>query len=408
MNDVKVTIGNGNLGRASQNLDGVAALIGSGVSVVDKFALGDVLALRSLADAVNLGITGAYDTANKSLLYHHIKHFYDNAGEGAELYVMPVANTVTMDNMCDVTMTHAPALLDKLKGRVRLLIITRVPQTAYAPTYTGQFDPDVFAAATKAQALYASEFLKHRPVQIFIEGRAFQGTAASAKDLRHASTGLNANRVTVFCGADNSVSLLYTEANKYAAVSAFAGRVAAIAVQRNAGRVKDGAIALAGEAGLSSGTKISAFTGTDLDALDGFGYTFIIQRDGKTGYFFNNDHCACKISDDMAHVHRGRPIDKAARLVRETYLEELLDDVEVDATTGKLAASVIKHYQRLAEKSVEINMKANGEISGVSLFVDPAQNILSTDKIVTVMRIVPKGMVNAIEVLLSYSNPLNS
>lgn len=405
MSDVKITIGNGNLGRASQSLDGVCALIGTGVSVSGKFALGDVLALRSIADAENLGITAAYDTTNKSLLHAHISAFYANAGEGAELYVMPVANTVTMAQMLDKTLTHAPVLLDGLKGRVRMLAISRTPATAYSAEAVNQFDPDVWAAAAKAQELYASEFLLHRPIQIFIEGRGFAGTAASAKDLRNASTGLNANRVSIVCGADNAISALFTEALTYAAVTVPLGRAAAIPVQRNIGRVKDGAIALTGEAGMSDGTKLSTFTGVELAALDTFGYVFVIQRDGKAGYFLNNDHCACKIDDDYAYIHRGRPIDKAARIVRETYLEELLDDVEVDAGTGKLAASVVKHYQRAGEKAIEVNMLAGGEISGVSVFVDPDQNILSTDQITTVMRIVPKGMVNAIEVLLSYSNP---
>lgn len=330
MNDVTITIGNGNLGRASQVLDGVSALIGTGVSVADKFALGDHLALRSIADAENLGITEAYDTANKSLLWHHIAAFYANAGEGAELYVLVVANTVTMTQMLDKTGAHAPALLDALKGRIRMLAISRTPASTYVVIPSSQFDPDVWTAAAKAQELYASEFALHRPIQIFIEGRAFDGIAANAKDLRNAATGLNANRVSIVCGADNPVSNLFAEAADYAAVTVFMGRKAAIPVQRNAGRVKDGPIVLTGEAGMSDNAKLSTLTGVDLAALDTFGYIFFIQRDGKSGYYINNDHCACVISDDYAYVHRGRPIDKAARLVRQTYLEELLDDVEVD------------------------------------------------------------------------------
>lgn len=407
MNDVTISIGNGNLGRASQVLDGVCALIGSGVSVAGKFALGDVLALRSLADAENYGIDADYDTANLCLLWRHIKAFYDNAGEGAELYVLPVASSVTMTEMLDKTLTHAPVLLDALKGRIRMLAISRTPPVLYIPTITEQFDSDVWTAAAKAQELYASEFLLHRPIQVFIEGRNFQSVAASAKDLRNATTGLNANRVSIVCLADMAANGP-VEANGYAAVTIPMGRAAAIPVQRNIGRVKDGAITLTGLAGFSSGELLSEKTNADINALDAFGYIFAIERDGKAGYYLNNDHCACKIDDDYAYIHRGRPIDKAARIVRQTYLEELLDDVEVDASTGKLAASVIKHYQRAGEKAIEINMLSLGEISGVSVFVDPNQNILSTDKIITVMRIVPKGMVNAIQVLLSYSNPTSN
>lgn len=405
MGDVKIIIGNGALGRASQALDGVSALIGTGVAVADKFALGDVLALRSLGDAEALGITESYDTTNKSLLWHHIRDFYRNAGDGTELYVMPVVNTVTMEDMADPEEDYAALLLDQLQGRVRLLIITRTPGASYSPTHTGQFDPDVFAAAANAQLLYASEFAKHRPIQIFIEGRDFQGTAASARDIRNASMGLNANRVSIVMCQSATVAEKDALFAGYAAVCIAAGRAAGISVQRNIGRVKDGAVVIDGEAALSDGTLISEATGTALDALDGFGYVFLFNRDGKVGYFFNGDHTACPISDDYAYISRGRVIDKAARLIRAVYLEELLDDVDVDPNTGKLAPAVVKAYQRAGEKSIEVNMQANNEVSGVRVFVDPDQNILSTDKVVTVVRIVPRGMVNEFEILLSYENP---
>lgn len=405
MSDVTVIIGNGNLGRASEVLDGVAALIGTGVSVAGGFALGDVLALRSLADAEGFGITELYDDENSSLLWHHIRAFYENGGEGSELYVLPVANTVTLTQMADKTGTHAPALLASLAGRVRLLGITRVPPAEYAPVSVNQFDPDVFTAAVKLQELAVSESAKHRPIQCFIEGRGFSGDASSVKQLRDETSGLNANRVSVVIGQDSEVTGFGEYSLNSAGVGIILGRVAAIPVQRNAGRVKDGSIQLHGEASVSSGELVSAFTDAELTALNSAGYVMLIRRDGTTGYFVNNDHTACPLTDDYAYVHRGRVIDKAARLVRSVYLQELLDDVDVDAATGKLAASVVKNYQRLAEKSVEVNMLAKSEISGVSVFVDPDQNILSTDKIVTVMRIVPKGMVNAVEVLLSFSNP---
>lgn len=404
MKDVTITIGNGNLGRASAVLDGVTALIGSGVAVADKFALGDVLALRSVADAETLGITAAYDLANKVLLHRHISDFYANAGDGAELYVMPVVNTVTMADMADSTKDYAATLLDQMKGRVRLLTISRVAPADYVAAAVDQFDPDVWAAVTKARELSVLEFAKHRPIQIIIEGRDYQGTAATAKDLRT----LSSNRVSVVIAQSADVAALDARFAPYAAVGVAAGRLAAISVQRNLGRVKDGPIVLSGEAQFADGTKLSAMTQASLDALDGFGYIFLIERDGKAGYYFNNDHCACALTDDFAYIHRGRPIDKAARLVRQVYLEELLDDIEVDPVTGKMAAAVIKGYQRAGEKSIEINMLANSEISGVKVFVDPDQNILSTDKVSTVMKIVPKGMANEFVIALSYENPLNA
>lgn len=397
---VNITLGNGNLGRASQTLDGVAALIGTGVAVEGKFALGDVLALNGLANAEAKGITAAYDLANKVLLWHHIRDFYANAGDGAELHVMPVANTMTFN---DITGTPCVDILAKLKGRVRLLALTLVPEDGYEAIIEYGFDSDVWMALGVDNVIKI-QFANHRPIQVLIEGRAFSGVAADARDLRDPE-GLNANRVSIVIGQDNDVALLDPAFLNYAAVGAALGRMAAIPVQRNIGRVKDRKLSIVGVAGLSSGEKLSEYSKTDFNVLDTKGYIFMQERDGKAGYFFNNDHCACKIEDDYAYIHRGRPIDKAARIIYQVYQEELLDDVEVDAETGKLAVSTVKHFQRTAEKAIEINMLANGEISGVEVYVDADQNILATDTIEVSLNIIPKGMVNAINVKLQYKNP---
>lgn len=407
---VTINVSNGNLGRTAASNDGICGLIGTGVAVSGKFALGDVLGpFTSLADAEAKGIDSAYDTTNTCMMWRHIKDFYDEAEsqgvKGAKLYVMVVAKTVLMADMTLKTnLTNSvKKLLTTANGDIRIVGVTRIPDGAYVPAYTDQFENDLWTAATNAKALIDEEFSLYRPVSIILEGRNWQGNVATSRDLRSASVGPNANRVAIVMGADPDVSGAAAHANKYAFVGKVLGRLAAIPVQRNIGRVKSGKISVMTKAGFSNNANISTLTETQLGTLNDYGYIFALQHMGKTGFYFNDDHAACPITDDFSSLSRGRVMDKAARITRTVYLEELLDDIQLDPT-GKLAASTIKDYQGKIEDAVNKDMTAKGEIVRVSAFVDPDQNVLSTDKVTAQITILPKAISKEIVATLAFEN----
>ncbi len=405
--DVKINLTNGNLGRAVASKDGVAALIGSGIAVANKFALGDVLGpIYKPEDAAAFGIDADYDSTNKVLLYRHIVDFFATAGNGAPMYIMPVANTVTLADMADKTQTYAAKLISQLDGEVRIIMLTRVPDASYVPTYTSGLDDDVKAAAINAQALWLDAFAKFRPPVFLIEGRAYQGTAGSLLDLRDAAIGPNANRIGIVISADPDISAAQAEYAGYANVGLVGGRMAAIPVQRNIGRVRDGKLPVT-KAGLSDGIDYSQVDETDLTAIHDKGYILEWKHTGIAGFYFNMDNAACPISDDYAYLSRGRTIDKAARLLRQVYLQDLLDEVEVDEN-GKLEVSVIKNFQAQGKNMIETNMLANGEASAVDVYVDPDQDILATDKLEVQLRITPVGIAKEIIVTLGFQNPANA
>jgi hypothetical protein len=406
----KVTIikTSGNLGRAVAVEDGITGLIVTGIAVSQQFALGDVLGpFYQLSDAEAKGITEAYDIANKSLAWHHIKDFFFAGGNGIELYVMVVVNTTIMKDMADKTKTMMPVLLDGAKGRICLMGITRVPDAGYTAAHTSGLDDDVFDAVAKAQESAVDAFDKYWPIQVLVEGRLYEGVAGDAKNMRDASTGCNANRVSVVISQDHDTAALDARFAKYANVGFALGRLASIGVQRNMGRVKDGPMAIDNPA-LSNNALMKTFTTADLDALYDKGYIFLDKEDGKAGFYFVDDSCACPIDDDYAFINRGRTIDKAVRLIRTTYVNELKDDIDIDPATGRIGAEVIKSYQASCLKTLQINMQARGEISGKSVNIDANQNVLATDKVEVVVGIVPKGMVREIQVTLGFLNPANS
>lgn len=394
---------NGNLGRRPASQDGVAGIMVSGVAVAGKFALNDVLGpFNSLADAESMGITSAYDQANSCMAWQHIKNFYDETIKGRALYVMVVANTVTMAQMCDLTnlTTGCMKMLLAQEGKIKLLGITRAPAAGYTPTYVEQFDDDLWAAVTASKAIYSSERAAGRPVDFFFEGRDFQGSAATAKDLRD-SAGLNANRATIVIGQDLDVATAYAFAPKYAAVGLALGRAARIPVHRNIGRVKDGAVGTVLRGGFSNNTAYGAMSTTNVDLLNDKGYVYLRAHNGKAGYYFNDDHNAAPVNDDFSQKSRSRVMDKADRITRSVYVEEILNDLDIDATTGKLAASTCKHYQGIVNQAIASEMA--GEISGNSSFCDSDQNVLSTDTIEIEINILPKGMARQIIANLAYT-----
>ncbi len=397
--NIKVTQTNGNLGRVAAADDSIAAIIVTGIAVAGQFALGDVIGpVKSLDEVKAKGINPAYDTANNVLAYQQISDFFKGAGEGSELYIMVVAATVTMTDLCDKTMNYAAKILQTAAGRVRLLAICRIPNTV--GTITDQFEADLIAAVTKAQDLYVSEFAepRYRPVQILLEGRNFQGSASTAKDFRT----MAANRVSIVIAQDADIAAKNAAYAKYACVGYALGILAAQPVQRNIGRVKNGTLVL-GKPALSSGALLSTISDTDQETLNAKGMIFIKRHVGADGLFFNDDHTCTLITDDYAFVTTGRIMDKASRITRSVYVTELLDEVEVDSATGRLAVATAKQYQGLVETAINNQMTANQEISGVAAFVDPLQNVTSTDKIIIRVAVRKKGTARFIDAYLGYA-----
>lgn len=396
---VTTIVTGGNLGRVMANQDGYAGLIAHGVAG-DKFALGDILIFRELAEAEDKGITAVYDTTNTVMLWRHIADFFLTAPVGTPLYVMPVAKTVTLANMVDKAGDYAPALLEGANGAIKLL--------AFASTL-GAF-ADVVAAASAAQLLYKWAFDNFMPLNIFLEGANCPADLSALADLRDATTGPDADRVSVVICNDAAITTdadgAATSYDGYAAVCLAMGRAAAVPVQRNIGRVKDGRLPVTSPA-LSNGDLIDALSNAVLDGINAKGYIFMRKHVGKAGAFFNGDHTAVKLESDFASISRSRPIDKAVRIVRQVYVEELLDDIELDPATGNMAPEVLTAYQQSCDGAIMINMTAEGEISGGRTYVDPAQDVLATDKVKTKLKIVPKGMVKEIEVELGYTKNLD-
>jgi len=391
-----INVLNNQLGKTAGTDDGIAGLIVTGptpTSGNNNFSIGEVRQIFSTEDAQDGGFDASYDSNNSVDAWAQIKDFYSEAGEGAELWVMLVSQTETLENICDKVNSLATKLLDQANGKIKFWGVSRVPDGSYSPTYNDGLDDDVTAAIPKAQALtteYANQF---KPTRAIIGGRDFQGVVADLKDLRQ--------------GTDNRVGVSpigIEENSQFAMVGRILGRMARIPVQRSIGRVKDGDIGLS-EAYLSDGNALEDYSLAEIEKIHDKGYIVLRTYQGKNGYFFAGMPAATAIDDDYAWLNYGRVIDKGIRLTYATYTDELLDDIEVNPKTGKMEASVIKAYQSKINRVINQQMTNNGELSGVKTVLDPEQDVISNDEIQVSINLVPKGYARTISADLAFSNP---
>ena len=391
---VSITVENGALGRVATTKDGVAGLIMVGVSL-SLIPLYTPKQIFSLKEAENLGLTQENDTDQKLDCWKQIKEFYDEAGSGAELWIMTAALTRTMTELLDpnTTTNGASKLLDAADGKIRLLGMSRFIDSTvtYDQVTVGGLDEDVANCLVKAQALAIAYRNAFKPVQILIDGRGWNGNIANLTDLRT----LTHSKVSVVLGATN--------AGKSAAIGLTLGRQAKLPVQRSLARVKDGALNVTAMY-LTNGALLSTFSDAQIGQIHGKAYIVPRRITGRSGFYFTDNPTATLANDDYLTIANNRVIDKALTIVYDTYINEINDEIELSAD-GKLAPTKVSYYKAIINNALSTLMVSEGECSAAEVDIDAEQNVLTTDRIDIVVRITPVGYAKAIEVSLGFKNP---
>lgn len=388
---VSIEVKEGGLGGSLSIDDGIAGLILS-APAPSGLALSTPVAIFSLEEAVALGIDAAFDTANSVDTYHQIAAFYTDAPRGTELWIMIIPQTTTMATACDLTNDIVRKLLNAAEGRVKIWAITRIPDGAYVPTYVDGFDDDVSAAVLTADALCKQLSNEFNPCRALIGVIDFQSVVGDLKDFT-----LNTNEhVGVVLGSDH--------ASGYSAVGRILGRLASLPVQRKISRVKDGDLGIT-DAYLTDGVATEDYQAS-FDAIHDKGYIFFRTFANKSGYYVNSDPACVVGTSDFSSLARGRVIDKAIRIAYATFVEEIEDDLEID-DNGNLSPVIVKYYQEKIVNAIESTMR--DEISGATCYIDPAQDVLASNKVtVDSLAIRPKGYSTDIVIKLGFDNPQNN
>lgn len=390
---VKIDFSNGALGQVSASADGVIGVLFTGVPVVGKFVLNTPYKVTKFADITDtLGMTAA----NNPGAYKLFTELFNQSGDGIELWLCGFADTVTLTTMCTLATAYGlQQLLIAANGKIRTVIVHRTPAVGYVATVTNGIDQDVYTAVAQAQivGVWAADTLK-APVVVLVAGLYYSGVPANLTDL----TSLTNNRVGVMLGD--------TASGNGCAIGILAGRLAKAPVQRNIGRVKDGAVL-----GVVSAYHAAILIErSDVASVHDKGFITLRTHVGRSGYFFNDDPLCAPVADDYNHVTARRTVDKAYRIAYDTLINELLDEVPV-TDQGKISVSFAKSLENKVESAIINSMTANGELGndpanqndrGVIAFVNYDQNIVATGQVDMTLKVKPYGYARYITVQLGF------
>lgn len=381
MGDVNITLANGRLGGTLQTNDGVCGMILTGAPEGD-YAVGTPILIKSMADLAAAGIT---NTGN-AFAYRQVKEFYDEAGKGASLYLMLLADTVPLAVMADAT------ILIYAQGKIKILGIMCNDAAVYDEEdflATTGINDDVHELLTGIKGVADEYFAAQKPFRAIIGGTSFSGTPGDLTDL---TTGTTNNRVGVVIGD--------TKTGRGACLGMLLGAMAKLPVMRKVSRVRNGQLTNS-EAWLSA-YQLEAVPddGAEIAAR---GYITWKTYPNVAGYYFSGDDTASATTDDYHSLARGRVIDKVHILAYTTFVQEVDDEVFV--VEGKLEAGYCKTLSQKIENQINSTMTANKEISSVTCIIDPAQDIISTNTLNVQLSIVPVGYSTIIDIELGFDNP---
>ena len=404
---LNISFDNGNIGSVVSTADGVFGLLSSAVAVPETFALNTVYTVKGMADVANLGILPDVDNY---VLYKKLKNFYEQAGEGSELWLMGFAkNTKPSDWFtADAVTGKAPVqkLLDASKGKISLLFTAFSPDAAYVQTLENGLDQDVWVAKQKAQ-LFAENYVTSdfTPLIVILEGYAFDGDDIALPDLHEGDE----NRVGIFIGEveprTGDVAVLG------ASNESLAGRLAAIQVHENPGKVKLGALET-----LTAYIVDEPVENYDVAALHDKGYITFRTHVRKAGYYISDDPLATAKDDDYSNITLRRVIDKAFKIAFNIASNEVLEDFDLN-NDGTISPFYAKSVEGDVEREIYNLMTQRGELSvdktdkndlGVRAKFNTAINVAQTDRLEMVLSVRPKGYARWFDILLGYSVNLNN
>ena len=404
---IKIKFDNGNIGSVVATADGVFGLLASAVAVAGKFELNKPYTVKGMVDVANLGILPDVDNYQ---LHKTLKEFYEEAGEGAELWLMGFPKTDKVSDWFtpDAGTGKAPAeqLLDVANGKLSLLFTSFSPDAAYVPTITDGMDADVVLAKQKAQLL-AENYTDNNfaPFIVILEGYAFSGNHIDLPNLLDEGN----NRVGIFIG-DTKKSTATPE-TLGSANHILAGRLAKYQVHENPGKVKNGALKT-----LTAFIKDTPVELYDVEALHDKGYITFRTHVRKSGYYISDDPLATAESDDYHYITRRRVIDKAYRLAHNIASNEILADFDLN-NDGTISPFYAKTVEGNIEREIATQMTANGELSanpndkddlGVKATFDLTKNVATTNRIELKLSVRPKGYARWFDINLGYDVTLNN
>jgi len=380
------------LGRADENTDRISCLLCGGVTVVEDAGNGIAgAALNTLLgpfysedDAKALGIDEDYDTANKILLYYHIKEYFRKYGENKSsrpakpLYLYMVSRSTPLSVMCDKDSDYGiyQAWMQSEKAIKRFGVVLN-PDEGYTPdTDTNGFDSDVVLAVAKAQEAATQMHDEHGPVHVYMECRDFVAeVGGDAIDLKT----LEAENVSLVIAQDYDISSSDVLHNGYAAIGTYLGLITSKPTLADSpaevglsyqGNIQDKAEEVFLNYGYGN-RKLSEYNEATQNAFADKAYVAVRIFYKTPGVYFSQSYTCAAATSDYTRSELNEVYNKANREIYAAYVPLINTKVRL-APNGFLPGDVAKTLEEYGN-GVLRRMAAAEEISIGKTYVDPKQ-----------------------------------
>jgi len=373
------------LGRVSQAVQKVPALIITGTPFSKKLVLGKVYQVFSIKNIIELGIT---EGSLNDFAYKHLKAFYDEAGQGTPLWFMLVSDATTVTELFVNTNPFAKKLIEEAKN-IRVLGVCK--KSLGTEIIAGGMDTDLLSAVVMAQDLADHFSSKYYPFKIILSGNSFDGNIQSLKNYSQAEL----KDVNLFIANDDGAP--------EASIGLCLGRQARIPTQRRQNRIKDGALVPL-QAYFTSGEKVESLIDA-WDILDDMHYTFLRNFPNRSGYYLSGERTLISNDSDFSTLAPGFVMNEAVLIAHDVLVEELSDEIPFTAN-GYIHPAVIKSWQGKIETNIKQQMFDVGKISGVKAIISEDQNVAQDDTLVIELKIQPVGYADFIEVNIGFTTNL--
>lgn len=244
----------------------------------------------------------------------------------------------------------------------------------------------------------------HKPISSVLFAGDISATS-NLSTLANLAT-LTAYKTSVVIGQDGGglgLKLYNTTKKSITCIGATLGAVALATVSQD--------IAWKGKFNLSNGLELDtlAFGNGQLftDLSDGtisylndLRYVFLLKNVGSGGSYFNDSHTAIAVTSDYAYIENNRTIDKAIRGAYASLLPEVAAPIQLNAN-GTISDVTIAHLISVASPNLE-QMVRDGDLSAFEVTINPAQDVLSTSKIIIAIGLLPKGVSRMIQVNIGF------
>jgi len=345
----------------------------------------------TLAGTVTTAFTGG--VASRLAVWHyHVSEFFRLQPQGI-LYVgfFAVPGTYTF---VDITTMQSFA-----NGTIRQIGIFKDPAGAYSTA-------DITAINT---VCVANDDL-HKPISaIYAADLSATSDISALTDLSLLTANKVSDCISQDAGALGNYLWLAT-GKSITTLGALLGTVALSKVSED--------IAWVGQFNISNGTECEvlafangqkftdvAITDNLLEALNAKRHIFLKKFVGLSGSFWNDSHCAIIVTSDYAYIENNRTIDKATRGLYTALLPSLNSPLQLNAD-GTLSETTTAYLEAQADVALDA-MVRDGELSAKSVVINPAQNVLTTSKIIIAVTLVINGVARYIVVPIGFKPKIN-